>query len=374
MKINKWLRVAVFVAALSVVITSFEPQYGIRSPRLGNPHMVLSDGSFDVVLDGMLPFFQPDDIAFKLMSPQQECALEIDSVADNVFRVHPLSDLTPGAYELSAYIDGKWYKNPKAVFVYQKFPSDFTIAHAADLPDLDNGDGEKLFISLLNDVERERADILLLTGDVVYHGGAERYQTFYQGIAQLDIPVILCPGNHEREDWALFIKDYPDPVHVNLFGDWNIISLDSAHGRDQLTSTQLAWFEKQLIKHKDKKTLVQIHHPVVGARSIERNQQRFLELLSEHNVAATLSGHTHVDAIHTSDGEEWLSNELPDQPWLITTTTYDFDVAAPPNGGLSFPGYRMLRFENNELNSIGKLYDNGRSFMSERVDLKSKLK
>jgi len=374
MKINKWLRVAVFVAALSVVIASFEPQYSIRSPRLGNPQMILSDGSFNIVLDGMLPFFQPDDIEFKLMNSEQACALEIDSVTDNVFRVHPLCNLTPEAYELSAHIDGKWHKNPKAVFVYQKFPSDFTIVHAADLPDLDNGDGEKLFMSLLNDVEQEQADILLLTGDIVYHGGAERYLTFYQGIAQLDIPVILCPGNHEREDWALFIKDYPDPVHVNLFGDWNIISLDSAHGRDQLTSTQLAWLEQQLIKHKDKKTLVQIHHPVVGARSIERNQQRFLDLLREYKVVATLSGHTHVDAIHTSDGEEWLSDELPEQPWLITTTTYDFDVGPPPNGGLSFPGYRILRFENNELNSIGKLYENGRSFMSERVNLESKLK
>ena len=96
--------------------------------------------------------------------------------------------------------------------------------------------------------------------------------------------------------------------------------------------------------------------------------------MREYKVVATLSGHTHVDAIHTSDGEEWLSNEFPEQPWLITTTTYDFDVAPPPNGGLSFPGYRMLRFQNNELNSIGRLYDNGRSFMSERVDLKSKLK
>jgi predicted phosphodiesterase len=374
MRINKWLRVAVFIAALSVVIASFKPQYSIRSPRLGNPQMVLSDGSFDIVLDGMLSFFQPGDIEFKLTNPELACPLEIDSVKDNVFGVSPIWDLTPGAYELTAKINGSWYKNPKAVFVYSEYPSDFTVVHAADLPDLDSGDGEKLFISLLEDVERDQADILLLTGDVVYHGGAERYQTFRQGIAQLDIPVILCPGNHEREDWSLFIKDYPDPVHVNIFGDWNIISLDSAHGRDQLTNTQLAWFEKQLIKHKDKKTLVQIHHPVVGSRSIERNQRRFLELLSEYDVAATLSGHTHVDAIHTSDGEEWLSDELPPRPWLITTTTYDFDVAPAPNGGLVFPGYRVLRFEDNKLSSIGKLYDNGRSFMSERVNLESKLK
>jgi predicted phosphodiesterase len=374
MRINKWLRVAVFIAALSVVIASFKPQYSIRSPRLGNPQMVLIDGSFDIVLDGMLPFFQPGDIEFKLTNTELACPLGIDSVKDNVFGVSSIWDLTPGAYELMAKINGSWYKSPRAVFVYSEYPSDFTVVHAADLPDLDNGEGEKLFISLLEDVEREQADILLLTGDVVYHGGAERYQTFRQGIARLDIPVILCPGNHEREDWALFIKDYPDPVHVNLFGDWNIISLDSAHGRDQLTNTQLAWFEKQLIKHKDKKTLVQIHHPVVGSRSIERNQRRFLELLSEYGVAATLSGHTHVDAIHTSDGEEWLSDELPPRPWLITTTTYDFDVAPAPNGGLVFPGYRVLRFEDNKLSSIGKLYDNGRSFMSERVNLESKLK
>ena len=374
MKINKLLRAAVFVVALGIVFINFKAQHSIRSPRLGNPQMILSDGYFDIVLDGILPFFHPDDIEFKLTSPELACELGIDSVKGNVFSVYPLFDLMPGAYELSAKINSRWHKNPKSVFVYQKYPSDFIMVHAADLPDLDNADGEKLFMSLLADVERENADVLLLSGDVVYHGGAERYQRFRQGISELDIPVILCPGNHEREDWSLFIKDYPDPAHINLFGDWNIISLDSAHGRDQLTNTQLAWFKKQLIKYKNKKTLVQIHHPVVGARSIERNQQRFLGLLREYEVVATLSGHTHVDAIHTDDGEEWIFDELPEQPWLITTTTYDFDVAPPPNGGLSFPGYRVLRFKNNELSSIGRLYDNGRSFMSERVNLESKLK
>jgi hypothetical protein len=63
-------------------------------------------------------------------------------VKDNVFGVSSIWDLTPGAYELMAKINGSWYKSPRAVFVYSEYPSDFTVVHAADLPDLDNGEGE----------------------------------------------------------------------------------------------------------------------------------------------------------------------------------------------------------------------------------------
>ena len=374
MKHSNVFRAAIIIIALATIAVYFQPRYSVRSPRLGNPQLILTESSFDIVVDGMLPFFQPRDIEFKLSNSEKAYVLKIESITGNVFTVHSKHAVSPGAYTLGALIKGVWRENPKAVFVYQEYPADFTIIQAADLPDFDNGDGEKLFSALLEDVRGQRATILLLTGDLVYHGGAERYQRFYDAIAQLNIPVILCPGNHEREDWSLYIKDYPDTAHTNLFGDWNIISLDSAHGRDQLSNTQLAWFEQQLMDNQGKKTLVQIHHPVVGERSIERNQQRFLKLLDEYNVVATLSGHTHVDAIHTIDGKEWVSDELPPQPWLITTTTYDFDVAPAPNGGLAFPGYRVLRFNNNELTSIGRLYDNGRSFMSERVNLESKLK
>ncbi|MFT7561843.1 MAG: hypothetical protein ACI93R_003775 [Flavobacteriales bacterium] len=372
MKVNKYISVLLFVIALSVVLINFEPQQRIRSPRLGNPQMVLSESSFEIVIDGLWPLIE-NEVRFVLKSDLMSCSLKIDSVSSNVFTVSAPCELSPGAYELKAEINGKWFINPKAVFIYTEFPENYTIFHAADLPDLDNGKSEKLLTALLNDVRAEQAAILLLSGDVVYGGGAERYARFYKAIVELDIPVIICPGNHEREDWPIFVRDYPDLKHSNVFGELNIISLDSAYGCNQLTNNQLTWFEQQLQESVSGETIIQIHHPVVGDRSIERNQQRFIEILKKYNVAATVSGHAHADAFHTTDGVEWIEEELPPQPWLLTTTTYDFDFAPAANGGLSFPGYRLLKFENNKLVSVGKLYEGGRSYMSERVNLKEKL-
>jgi hypothetical protein len=372
MKVNKYISVLLFVTALSVVLINFEPQQCIRSPRLGNPQMVLSESSFEIVIDGLWPFIK-NEVRFVLKSDLMTCSLKIDSVSSNVFKVSAPRELSPGAYELKAEINGKWFINPKAVFVYIEFPENYTIFHAADLPDLDNGESEKLFTALLDDVRAERAAILLLSGDVVYGGGVKRYSRFYNGISQLDIPVIICPGNHEREDWPLYVRDYPDLKHSNTFGDLNIISLDSSYGCNQLTNNQLGWFEEQLLESVSSEIIVQIHHPVVGDRSIERNQQRFIDLLKKHNVAATVSGHVHADAFHTADGIEWIEDKLPPRPWLLTTTTYDFDFAPAANGGLSFPGYRLLKFENNKLVSVGKLHEGGRGYMSERVNLKEKL-
>ncbi|MBC8369920.1 MAG: metallophosphoesterase [Planctomycetes bacterium] len=373
MKLNKVFIALVIILALVVIKDSFKTTTRIRSPRLGNPQMVLQEANFEIVVDGLLPFID-NDVKFSVTSDDSTYDLEVTTVRGNTFTTNSQSELEPGVYKISAKINGKLFENPKAIFVYKEFPNDFSIFHAADLPDIDGGDSEKLLNALIEDVQLEQPELLLLTGDLVYHGGAERYDKFYQAISKLNIPIIICPGNHEREDWSLYLNYFPDPIHSNSFGKLAVISLDSAHGREQLSNNQLSWFEDQLNNNTNKEILVQIHHPVVGARSIERNQQKFINLLKRHGVSATLSGHTHVDAFHTADGNEWLKNELPSKPWLLTTTTYDYDVAPAPNGGLTFPGYRILEYKNNELVTVGKLYEQGRSFMSNRVNLDTKLK
>ncbi|MDP6962765.1 MAG: metallophosphoesterase [Planctomycetota bacterium] len=366
-------KVIAFGVALVGVIFAFDVDQRVRSPRFGNPAMLLQDENFEVVVDGYSSIFSPD-VEFELIAESgNPYSLKIETRKGKNFLVSIKDDIPAGAFTLRATIGEHTLENPKAVFVYENFPSSYKIAHAADLPDLDKGESEKLLHALFADVVESGAEIFLLTGDIVYHGGRGRYRRFYEAAIKFDIPVIICPGNHEREDWPSYVYYYPDPVHVTQFGELKIISLDSAHGREQISDAQLRWFKEKLNQNSATETIVQIHHPVVGPRSIERNQQEFIELLLEHNVAATLSGHTHVDALHLIDGSEWVKEQMPPRPWLITTTTYDYDHAPAPNGGLSIPGYRLLTITDNKLSSIGSLQPNGRSFMSEHVNLDSKL-
>jgi|MDSW01.2.fsa_nt_gb predicted MPP superfamily phosphohydrolase len=357
-----------------------ESKATIQSPRLGSPYMLLPGESFEIKFK-TFPLFNSNPPLFYLSSEDKghnfstdssRVLLEFISSEKNVITVRVPADVSEGSYSLLGPLN-LW--EPRAVFIYERMPKDFRIFHAADLPDLDGGDGEKLFHALLDDVNQEKADLLLLTGDVVYHGGSERYARFYKALKEkINIPILLCPGNHEREDWPEFLKYFPERIHSRNFGEWQIISLDSGHGRDELSFSQLNWLESILRSNSSTKKIIQLHHPVLGQKSIERNANYFLNLLKTYSVTATLSGHLHGDTFYLSNGEEWRDPYLPDKPWLLTTTTYDFDFAEPDIDGLVFPGYRILEFQNNELISVGKLYPNGRSFMSTKVNLKEKLK
>ena len=63
----------------------------------------------------------------------------------------------------------------------------------------------------------------------------------------LGIPVVSCPGNHERKAWIQYLRHFgPITWHRVDFGPFTILSLDSGHGRDQFTPAQFAWFKREL--------------------------------------------------------------------------------------------------------------------------------
>ena len=78
---------------------------------------------------------------------------------------------------------------------------------------------------------------VLVTGDINYEGSESNINFVFGQLATLDMPVIMTAGNHERTGWHRYLRVFGARNHRTDLGPLTILSLDSAHGRDQLTAS-----------------------------------------------------------------------------------------------------------------------------------------
>ncbi len=352
------LRLIAIGVACWVLIAGFRTDtMRIRSPRLGRPFVGPGMETFEAVLDarGLVPAKGWDWVLVR--DGIDPVLLTATSGTGSIFRRTFQLTMPPvlpnGGYALEANRKGMTVRSNAAVFFVNEWPEKWTVVHANDLPRLGVEDNDARFQFFVEAVRAVNPQALLITGDVLYLGGEERYRRLIEGLASLPFPVIVAPGNHEREDWSSFIRHFPDIVHSVDLGPFRVLSLDSGSERDQFTVTQLAWLEAKLATADDRPLLIQVHHPMYGFDSELRRRDRFLDLIQDKPVAAVLSGHTHFDDFHGPDGERFEGGELPGQPWFITTTTAGIKVWPSPLDDSRVAGYRVLSFEEDRLVGAG---------------------
>lgn len=153
-------------------------------------------------------------------------------------------------------------------------------------------------------------DAYLLTGDLTDSGHADEHAALARGLARLDKPVYLLPGNHDERVALRTAFPQLDHLHGDApfiqyrvgFGDFALIALDTvvpgaSHGA--LDRARLDW----LAAHLDAATptVIAMHHPpfTTGIEHMDRIGLREgageLEvLLSRHrNIERILCGHLH---------------------------------------------------------------------------------
>ena len=156
-----------------------------------------------------------------------------------------------------------------------------------------------------------RPDLVLLTGDVVEEGTAEEYAVAAKMLADIGLPLLVIPGNHdEREAFRTCFKPHAHlpatgPLHfaVGDHGPVRIVALDVTvpgehHG--DVDEAAAHWLEATLAAEPDRPTLVMMHQPpfASGIHYIDeyncRNGERLAAILARHaNVERVLCGHIH---------------------------------------------------------------------------------
>ncbi|MBB3771899.1 3',5'-cyclic AMP phosphodiesterase CpdA [Angulomicrobium tetraedrale] len=156
-----------------------------------------------------------------------------------------------------------------------------------------------------------RPDLVLLTGDVVDEGTAEEYAVASQMLADIGLPLLVIPGNHdEREAFRACFKAHAHlpatgPLHfaVGEHGPVRIVALDVTppgehHG--EFDDATAFWLEATLAAEPERPTLVMMHQPpfASGIPYIDdyscRGGERLAAIIARHpQVERVLCGHIH---------------------------------------------------------------------------------
>lgn len=144
------------------------------------------------------------------------------------------------------------------------------------------------------------ADAIAVTGDLV-QDDPEAYGSLELLFDGLGAPVLLIPGNHDvPAEIERRLSHPPFQVGgVRILGRWAIVMLDtwfaeSDDGEGQLGAAELARLETTLEAHRDRPTLVCLHHPPV---SMEAPGLDALGLLDAATFLAVLDRHPQVRGV-----------------------------------------------------------------------------
>ncbi|MGH1463526.1 MAG: metallophosphoesterase, partial [Neptuniibacter sp.] len=145
-----------------------------------------------------------------------------------------------------------------------------TDMHLQESPDIEmkGVNPEERFLQVMDSIEDQRADLLLLTGDLTHHAVAA-YSRLSDKLQQLDFPSYWIPGNHDLvgEMYQFSRLGYGQKVIEQ--GNWRILLLDSTAepdgiGGGSLAEPELEFLRAELEECSENMNLLLVlhHHPV----------------------------------------------------------------------------------------------------------------
>jgi 3',5'-cyclic AMP phosphodiesterase CpdA len=194
--------------------------------------------------------------------------------------------------------------------------SDLHIKRAGELAykQVDTAAALKRCIMHLNGM-RPRPALVVTTGDLVDGGQTEEYAHLKRLLADLALPLVAIPGNHDaREPMRRAFPNQPyaqskGPMNFHLaVGPLDLILIDSTvAGQDHgaIEDETLAWLEATLSLSRKRPAMLFVHHPpfATGIRYMDamnlQNAADLATILQRHPRGRMIAcGHVHR-AIHT---------------------------------------------------------------------------
>lgn len=162
-------------------------------------------------------------------------------------------------------------------------------------------------VTALN-AETVPVEVVIGTGDLTNDGNADQYEPLAELLAELQMPFLALPGNHDHRDRlrsTFPLTPWIDADHASWVTDVagvRLIGLDSTnpgqHG-GRIDDERCTWLDGVLSQEFDGPTLLSMHHPPYesGIWWMDKNGFPGLELLeavlTAHPVDRILCGHLH---------------------------------------------------------------------------------
>lgn len=192
-----------------------------------------------------------------------------------------------------------------------------------------------------------RADVALVTGDLIHDDSAGAYGHFVELLRSLALPVYCLPGNHDVRDLMRTALAQP-PFHYCESleaGDWLIISLDSCKpgsASGYVSATELDRMEREINATDSANVLVCMHHPPVLMNSrwldsvgLDNREEVLRRIAASGKVRLVVFGHVHqpYDAVH--DGVRIIGTPSTCRQFKPGSVLFAVDDKPP--------GYRRIR-------------------------------
>jgi len=334
----------------------------VSFPRLGKPAVLRPGDQLRIEITHSNPFAAPAWTLSVRAESGEQLDLRIKSQSHSRSRHSLLARLPetahPEAYTLIVQTGAHEAVLPKAVHVVEEFSANVTFVQVADLPTFgDDESGDAAMDRIVDEINVIHPDFVLVTGDVAY-GDAEwdRYRRLYRALLRFDAPVVITTGNHEYYGLAGYLQHYGHPTHIASIGEHRVLSLNTAHGRDQLTYSQFEWAARRMKEHTGQPMIVQMHHPMFESRKTEGLREEFIALCVEHKIPIVLAGHWHADRVFGADGTDERDPNASGTKFVVTTA-----AGAPLYEkhwrSKSHHGYRVVRMNGNRVVSFTYDFD-----------------
>jgi 3',5'-cyclic-AMP phosphodiesterase len=200
----------------------------------------------------------------------------------------------------------------------------------------------------------QRADVVVITGDLTDSGQPEAYAHLRELLAPLAMPVYLLPGNHDER--SALRAAFPDHAYLRQTrdviqyavdaGPLRLLALDTvipgASG-GALDAERLAWLEARLAEAPDRPTVTLMHHPPfpTGIGHMDRiglADAKALEAIVRRHprIERVLCGHLHR-AIQARFGGTIASTS----PSPAHQVVLDLDPQAPSRFTMEPPAFQL---------------------------------
>jgi Icc protein len=197
------------------------------------------------------------------------------------------------------------------------------------------------------DINRERPDAVILTGDTVQHGEPDEYAHLRALLAPLEAPLYLVPGN--RDDRDALRAAFADLAHMPKNSGFlhytiedhplRLVALDSTEPgkrKGSFCATRQTWLDEVLSGHTDKPTVLFIHHPpfdvgdhYVGGYRRPEEAVALADVVARHRqVVRLLCGHVHCAVERPWAGT--VASIMPSVAVDVRKGDYGSEVGARP--------------------------------------------
>lgn len=309
---------------------------GILRPRIGYPAFITQEDSFEakVTLPSGADTWKAA-ILNELANFELTVKSEVKNLRDNTLTLKLRAQKVPlGLYslELTALASEGTvvarYREPNSVSVRASLQFPLRIMWITDTH-IDDGPAQSLnFRRIVRLANFLRPDLIVHTGDVVNFARESYFDVAVKLMQDLEVPIILAPGNHDHAIEGEFFSKYLAPWYGSLnIGPLHIATLDTGPGSivGELPDAELAWLSNDLaVNEQSKIKILMWHHPMFDVDN-PRNEtvQAVYGIAARYGVNLIINGHMHADIIFHGPVLT-----------LINPNAYE--------GGRPYTGFRML--------------------------------